>query len=198
MRAFASIFGGIVAVSLLCICISQGQVPAHSETVPNVALAATLSPRVEAPKAKQAFCKCGANCECGIDCRCNELSTDAGRLSAAAKRAVADGKPLLIWVGQTCACDREMSDFVHVHLGEYDGIRGKETSQEVIVGKPDGKGGFTVAARIAGCPNDVPTLARQSLAPPFVKASACDGGFCPLGGCANGACALGGNCPFGQ
>jgi len=113
-------------------------------------------------------------CACGADCTC--VSGDCGdpNCPSLTKRKVSTktqtpgewllyevryaqalkaNKPLLIWVGEACPpCEAKWTDFVHAHLSEYDGNKGKEVGPEVIIAKPDGLGGMDIKGRIDGIP----------------------------------------------
>lgn len=139
---------------LLCADLLQAETPAQKRVRVALALSKTSS------------CPCGASCncltgECGSP-DCPSLAKTSVKSPSAIEwarylvkynLAISQKKPLIIWVGETCPpCEAKWTDFVHAHLSEYDGAKGVEAGPEVIIGKPDGLGGITVAGRIDGIP----------------------------------------------
>lgn len=110
-------------------------------------------------------CVCKSGDRCTIDCDCKRKKDLS--LSAAIDRAVAENRPLLIWIRQVCVpCQKAMPDCLHVHVTEYQGERDLVQDCSVIVGRPDGRGGLTRVATIPGCPDDLKQQVQAALAPP--------------------------------
>lgn len=115
-----------------------------------------------AKPAPKAACPCGCSC---TDCLCatGQPCGDPGcicaakkglSLSAALEKAVAYDRPLLIWVREVCPpCEAQMSEYIHVHVEQYQGANDLVDYPAVIVGKPDGQGGITRVATFSGIPS---------------------------------------------
>lgn len=126
-------------------------------------------------------CTCAAG-ECGdLFCPANARTTTRSNYPTAPgalewqlyllqyQKAVKAGKPLLIWVGETCpACESNWSEWVHARLSDYNG----ETGPEVIVAKPDGLGGMSILSRLDGIPSHNAIAALLESRPQATQAGA--------------------------
>lgn len=137
---------------------------------------------------EKGLCPCGPSCKCTEgECgsvNCPSLKKSPGPVEWALymvqyNKALVDNKPLLVWVGETCpSCERQWTSYIHARLSEYDGTDGvTDTGPEVIIAKPDGLGGMTIAGKLKGIPvlNQVqeilspkPAFQQQSYCTPTV------------------------------
>lgn len=79
----------------------------------------------------------GRGCSCGPDCPCINVSPSKRSLTYADARpqAAREGKALVVWVGTSCpACERELTDLLHVHVRTFPGA----VAPCVVVGRPEG------------------------------------------------------------
>lgn len=118
-----------------CYCVPAGQAKAAR------ALAAAVK-RIGA-------CTCGANCrcvagECGC-ATCPSRGSDETRYVAAYQAALKEQKPICVWVGSGCSCERDLTEFRHVHVENYHG----DATPRIIVAKPDAEG-FEICATLTG------------------------------------------------
>lgn len=139
------------------------------------------------PKAK-AGCDCQTTgfCICGDDCPCA-----ASAYTAARRRAIQHGKPLVVWV-QTTPCKDCIPDAEHCVVHAFPGVSGKG----IVVGVPDGAGSLD---RVASLPE---TSTMQSVAAAAKGAVASSCASCASGSCASGSCSTGssegGGCSSGS
>lgn len=118
-------------------------------------------------------CNCAIPGECGDPgCCCGRKAKSPGPIEwaiyeAQYNKALKANKPLLIWVGETCpSCESRWTEYVHARLSEYDGKNGTETGPEVILARPDGLGGMTIAGRLDGIPAKTAVDGLLNPAPP--------------------------------
>lgn len=153
----------LVCLAVLSICCI-GSVSGSDDIDKRVAMC--LKHRAGLHGAKKT-CDCGGDpllCTCGPACGCancplhNPKVKSPGPLEwaiyqAEHNRAVAQNKPLIIWVGETSPiCEQRWSQYLHARLSEYDGQGWSTNGPEVIVARPDGFGGMTLAGRLDGIP----------------------------------------------
>jgi hypothetical protein len=130
------------------------------------ALALAAARPAQAPKPPQAptlkgGCPCGNGCPCGGACGCadGQCSGDcwpgcetvvSTRLtySAARHKAVAEDRPVCVWVGGfVCPpCIKETPGALHVFVDELGG----DDSPRCVVGRPDGRGDLDRVAVLTG------------------------------------------------
>lgn len=189
MKMFAKIILALSALALPWAAFTAepragraAEPPKAKLTVPdNVRVALALAVAAEPPRVRPARrgcpcgCSCGGACQCASPGQCGEPDCTCGAakrparssFSAAYHRAIAEGRPLLIWVAEVCPpCEVKMSGYVHAHVQQYDGYSGLVTEPCVVVGRPDGMGGLVRVGTLPGIPT--PEQVRAILAPRLV------------------------------
>lgn len=123
-----------------------------------------------AKTALTADCGCAATgaCPCGPDCPCPgcPVGCSCRSYAAAYARAVAEGRPLLTWVGPGFlpALCKPYADCVCCSVGTLEGCQGPC----LVVAKPDGQGGLLWLATLPYQP--LVSEVRAVLAPPAALA----------------------------
>lgn len=211
----------LLLTCVLCFAVCLGKVQ-PAELSPEARAKVALAFVSNSPKART--CDCGGNasiCTCGPNCDCPGCAINANVYKKAPEpiewalyrvqyeKAVAQNKPLIIWVGETCpACENRWTNYLHARLTEFGGWSGVPLEQgpKVIVAKPDGLGGMNVVGRLEGIPgataiSDLLSHQRQAVQSPITCVSpmmcmpVCDpmmGGF--SGGMMMGGGGGGGGC----
>jgi len=149
----------LTTFALLVPCCPDGYGAQPTDARTRAALAlAHLNP----VKKEQADCGCGGvlPCSCGPNCTCGFVDKKQPGLIERSvylvhyNRAVAANKPLLVWIGEACPpCESAWTEFEHAHLSEYPAQSGTVTGPCVMVTRPNGLGGMTIAGYLQGIPS---------------------------------------------